>query len=293
MLAIQRLIYSLAYSVGLLLLIGLVACRPGEESTDASVKEDKVLAQVYNKMLYLSDMEGMFPLSCSKEDSSIIVTSFIERWVRDNVLMHQAERNIPSDLNIDELVRDYRSSLIRLNFEKNMVDILMDTLVTEAEMAAHYEKNKEQFQLSSTILRCYLIKVPKGIENMDELKRVWPGKTEEGFTDLLEFASRYADIYMLEDSSWYKVDDIAIQMPKGTITPGNLLVNKDITMEDSDFRYFFRAKEVVMAKKIAPMSYVKEQISKVILHDRKRKLLKEKKEEMYERELRKNNIKVF
>jgi hypothetical protein len=142
-------------------------------------------------------------------------------------------------------------------------------------------------------LRCYLIKVPKGIENMDELKRVWPGKTEEGFTDLLEFASRYADIYMLEDSSWYKVDDIAIQMPKGTITPGNLLVNKDITMEDSDFRYFFRAKEVVMAKKIAPMSYVKEQISKVILHDRKRKLLKEKKEEMYERELRKNNIKVF
>lgn len=292
MLAIDKFIHSLIYAVGLLLLVGLVACQ-SEKDTDDITKSDKVLAQVYNKMLYLSDMEGMFPENCSKEDSSMIVTSFIERWVRDNVLMHEAERNIPSDLNIDELVRDYRSSLIRLNFEKNMVDILMDTLVTEAEMMAHYEKNKEQFQLSSTILRCYLIKVPKGIENMNELKKLWPGKTEEGFTGLLEFASRHADVYMLEDSSWYKVDDIAIQMPKGAITAGNLSANKDITMEDSDYRYFFRAKEVVSAKKIAPMSYVKEQISKVILHDRKRKLLKEKKEEMYERELRKNNIKVF
>jgi len=284
-------IHSLSYLVGLLLLLNLVACRPGVE-TDKTV-EDKILAQVHNKMLYASTMEGMFPENCSKEDSSMIVTSFIERWVRDNVLMHEAERNISSDLNIDELVRDYRSSLIRHNFEKNMVNVFMDTLVTDAEMIAHYEKNKEQFKLSSTILRCYLIKVPKDTENLNELKRMWPGKTEEGFTGMLEFASRFADVYMLEDSSWYKVDDIALQMPKGTISPGNLSVNKDITMEDSDFRYFFRAKEVVRANKIAPMSYVKEQISKVILHDRKRKLLKEKKEEMYERELRKNNVKVY
>ena len=223
----------------------------------------------------------------------MIVSSFIQRWVRDNVLMHEAERNIPQDLNIDALVRDYRSSLIRLNFEKNMVDILMDTLVTNAEMMAYYEKNKEQFHLSTTILRCYLVKVPKDIEQLDELKRLWPGKTEEGYKGLLEFASRYANVYMLEDSTWYKMDDIALQLPKGSITSGNLSVNKDITMEDSESRYFFRVKEVIRANELAPMSYVEEQISKVILHERKIKLLKEKKEEMYERELRKNNVKVF
>lgn len=281
----------LKYIVGLLLLTFVIACQSGGDG--AVEKEDKILAQVYNKMLYLSDMEGMFPENCSAEDSSMIVSSFIERWVRDNVLMHEAERNIPKDLNIDELVRDYRASLIRHNFEKNMVDILMDSIVTDAELLAHYDEKKEQFRLSSTILRCHLIKVPKNIDNLSELKKLWKGKTDDEFTSLLAYATQNATVYMLEDSTWYKFENIALQLPKGSITRGNLSTGKDITMEDDEFRYFFRAIEVIGDKKIAPMSYVKEQISKVILHNRKSKLLKEKKEEMYERELRKKNVKVF
>ncbi|MFK7810320.1 MAG: hypothetical protein AB8F74_21125 [Saprospiraceae bacterium] len=281
----------ITHIVGVLLLTSIFACQSGEGNS--SVEGDKVLAQVYNKMLYLSDMEGMFPENSSKEDSTMIVNSFIERWVRENVLMHEAERNIPQNLNIDDLVRDYRSSLIRHNFEKNMVDILLDSVVTEAEMMQHYEQNKEQFRLSATILRCRLVKFPKDLDQLSEVKKAWPGRTEEGFKNLLELSARHANVYMLEDSVWYKKDDIALRLPKGIISTGNLSEGKDITMEDDNFRYFFKVNEIIKGGKVAPMSYVKDQISKVILHDRKLKLLKSKTEEMYERELRKNNIKVF
>jgi hypothetical protein len=267
-----------------------MACRSGETETKT---EDKLLAQVHNRMLYQSNLAGMFPEHCTAEDSSKIVANFIEKWVRDNVLMHEAERNLPKDLNIDELVRDYRASLIRHNFEKSMVNFLLDTIVSNEEKRAYYEKNKEHFSLSNTILRCHLIKVPKNIAGFDELKKLWRSKTAESFNALLELATKQASVYMLEDSIWYKIEDIAMQLPKGSISSGNLSEGKDIMLEDEGAHYFFRALEVIRENKLAPIAYVDDQISKVILHERKEKLIKEKREEMYQRELRKNNIKVF
>jgi hypothetical protein len=38
---------------------------------------------------------------------------------------------------------------------------------------------------------------------------------------------------------------------------------------------------------------VEDKAKRVILHQRKQKLLDEKKEEMYQRELRRNNVKVY
>ena len=69
-------------------------------------------------------------------------------------LMYEAERNIPKDLNIDELVRDYRASLVRFNFEEQLIAEKLDSSVSEAETKAFYENNKDQFQLESTILKC-------------------------------------------------------------------------------------------------------------------------------------------
>ena len=254
---------------------------------------DKVLAQVHNKLLYLSDMEGMFPENSSPKDSSMIMNAFIEQWVRDNVLMYEAERNIPSDLNIDELVRDYRASLIRHNFEKNMVDILLDSTITQQELTTYYQNNKEQYRLATTILRCHLIKIPKTATVIPDLRKRWNQNKPENYNTILDYCSNFAEVYMLEDSTWYKIEDIALQLPKGTLIPGNAQANREFTVEDADFRYFFRILESVEKQDIAPLSYVKNQASKVILHNRKIDLLQVKREEMYERELRRNNVKVF
>ena len=110
---------------------------------------------------------------------------------------------------------------------------------------------------------------------------------------MVEYCNTYAVAHVLEDSKWTPVDEIAQQLPDGTITVNNVSSKKDFTQRDGDFIYFFKAFEVISRKQIAPLSYIEDQASKVILRQRKLKLLKEKKEEMYEREIRKNTIKVF
>lgn len=273
---------------GLMLLLGLTACSSGEPNP-----ENRLLAKVNNKTLYLSDMDGMFPPGTRPEDSTLIIDAFTQRWIREAVLLDEAERNIPSDLNIDKLVRDYRASLIKHNYEKILVEELLDSTIAEAELKEFYEKNKEQYQLETPIVRCFFIKVPLPVPKQDELRSIWNDKDPARLKDLVAYCSQYAVAHLLEDSTWYDMEDIAVELPPGTLTPSNIDSKREFTQQDNEFQYFFRLFELKNRKDIAPLSYIEDQARKVILHKRKLELLKSTRETMLEREMRRKNVEIY
>jgi SHS2 domain-containing protein len=274
---------------GLLMVSVLTQCQPAEEEKE----NDRLLVKVYNKSLYLSDMDGMFPEGTTNGDSTAIINAYVERWIREALLLHEAERNIPSDLNIDKLVRDYRASLIRHNYERILVEQLLDSMVTQTELTAFYENNKEQYQLETPIVRCYFVKAPLPVPEPAELRRLWNSNEPEDYEALVNYCNKYATAHLLEDSTWYNVEDLALNMPKGAITVNNIGSIKDFSQRDDQFQYYFKVFELKNIKEIAPLSYIEDQARKVILHRRKLKLLEDQKEEMYELEMRRNNIKLY
>ncbi len=256
--------------------------------------EDRLLAKANNKMLYLSELDGMFPERISAGDSALIISAYAERWIREALLLHEAERNIPSDLNIDKLVRDYRASLIRNNYEKILVEELLDSMVTQEELRAFYEKNKEQYQLETPIVRCYLVKVPLPVPESQKLRDLWSDSDDKKkFRELVNYCNGHAEAHLLDKGTWYSVDDIADQLPQGTLTPDNASTKLDFIQRDGRFEYLFKVFEVKNRKDIAPFAYIEEQARKYILHQRKGKLLEQKKEEMYERAMRRGNVQVY
>ncbi len=256
--------------------------------------EDKVLVKANNKMLYLSELDGMFPDGTSSGDSALIISAYAERWIREALLLHEAERNIPSDLNIDKLVRDYRASLIRNNYEKILVEELLDSMITQDELHAFYEKNKEQYQLETPIVRCYLVKVPLPVPEAEKLRDLWSGSdNKKNFSALVNYCNSHAEAHLLDKATWYSVEDIAEQLPNGTLTADNISAKLDFTQRDGQFEYLFKVFEVKNRKDIAPLAYIEEQARKYILHQRKIKLLEQKKEEMYERAIRRGNVQVY
>ena len=258
-------------------------------STDEGT--DAILASVQNKSLYLSELDGMFPEQTTTEDSVKIINAYVERWIRKSLLMQEAEKNIPKDLNIDELVRDYRASLVQYTYEQKLVEHELDSLITKRELNEFYEKNKEQYQLDAPIIRCNFIKIAQNAENLDEIRNLWQMNNPENNQNLINLCNKEAIEYLLADTIWYKVDIIAKELPKGTISSNNIGNRKAFIIQDNDFLYFFRLLELVNRKEIAPLSYIEDQASKVILHRRKVKLLEAKKEELYEQKT--SLIKVF
>ncbi|RMF31310.1 MAG: peptidyl-prolyl cis-trans isomerase [Bacteroidetes bacterium] len=272
---------------GLLLAAVIGACRPIAEERPG----DRLLATAYDKKLYLSDLEGMFPEGLGAEDSMLIIEAFVERWLRDAALMHEAENNIPSDLNIDRLVRDYRASLIQHNYERLLVEQLLDSVITRDELEAFYEANKEQFQLEAPVFRIELVKVPLEAPDQNALQRWWKNSAEH-LEDLRAYCRDNQGFCLLADSTWYQLEDLGRWLPAALLKERNLQPEKSTIQRLDGFLYLFRVLEEVPAGAAAPLDFVKPQAERTILHRRKLKLLHDMKEKMYQEAVRKNQVRI-
>jgi hypothetical protein len=265
----------------------LASCGGGDQH-----KNDRELAKVYDKTLYASEADGSISPGLNPQDSALMLSVFVQRWVSDQLLMYEAERNIPKDANIDKLVRDYRASLVRFNYEEQLIAQKLDSTVSETEVRQFYEANKEQFQLQSTILKCLVVKLPLSA-SQSEMNKYWNSRNPTDEVKLANFAKQWATLALLDRNKWYRLDEIAAILPQGTLSADNISSRKEGTLSERDSRYYYRVLESVRGKETAPFDYVKEQASKVILHKRKQELLENWKKDLYNNELRRGNIKVY
>jgi hypothetical protein len=255
-------------------------------------KEDKILAKVYDRNLYLSELEGIVPEQTLPADRALLVSAYVQRWIREQLMMYEAERNIPKDLDIDELVRNYRASLVRYNFEEKLIAEKLDSTVSNDELLAYYESNKDQFQLESTILKCLILKIPTEAPQ-NEINKLWYSRNPSDEIRLNAYVKQWASLALLDKNKWYTLQELAALLPKGTLTTDNVSSRKDGTVSDGDSRYYYRVMEVVQGKTTAPFDYARDQALKIIQHRRKQELLENWKQELYQKELRRENIKIL
>ena len=65
-------------------------------------KEDPVVAQVYQYKLYASEVRNSMPVGLSQEDSLTLVRDFIDSWVKEKLVLHEAEKNLtPREKNFE------------------------------------------------------------------------------------------------------------------------------------------------------------------------------------------------
>lgn len=276
-----------AATAALLLLI--LAC--GDAASDEV--DDRLLARVHDKELRLSDLEGMFADNATAEDSALVIQAFVNRWSRDAAIQWEAERNLPPDFNIDRLVRDYRASLVSSHYEEILVGSRIDSTVTRQELEAYYEAHKSQYQLERPIVRCYFIRVPYPLQDEAALQRLWNNGRVRDSVALRAYCDRFAEVALLEADDWYSLDDVAAQLPEGVLTAGNVDKKGEFSMREGSYRYYFRLLEVKPRLEIAPLRYVEEQARRVILHNRKSRVLRAAREEIFDREVRRKNIETF
>lgn len=257
--------------------------------------EDPLMAQVFDKKLFASEVNSVIPETMDSTERILARNAYVDRWIKENVLLHEAEKNIPPDLQIDRLVKDYQASLVMLQYEKSVAESLLDTVISDQELESYYEANKSQYQLESTIVRCHFIKIPRTLDDrtIKKIENSWKSDKTADFRDLVSLSTTFAETYYLSDSIWYKLDVISQEMPQGSISLSAIRNNKVFQLTNDDYYYFLKILDVKDKTEIAPLAFIQEQASRVILHKRKIELLEKLKEDLYQRAVSRNNIKIF
>lgn len=269
----------------IVLLFFIYACEQKQETQDPN---DPLLASVYDQKLYLSDIKPLLQTESSPEDSIQYTHALIEKWSRDAILMHEAERNIPADLDIQKMVNDYRSSLILMTYKQQLVERELDTLVTDAQLSAYYEEHKDQYVLDEPILKCILLKINKNEDQFEQVDKNWKDKK---YDEVLNMEARGFDLRLTSDE-WFTWKDINALIPKGFWSYNDLKSKNPKSKSAGNYKYFIKVEEYVDKNKVAPLSYIEDQVTKVILHKRQTELLDNLMENLYEKYANNNNVKI-
>ncbi len=250
---------------------------------------DILLASVEERKMYFSDIEGMISAS-NEQDSLAQLNSFIEAWLSRNVVLNEAEKKIPRDLDIDKLIDDYRSSLILHNYRQELIRKDLDTTISASQEEEYYNKNKDQYLLAEAICKARIVKVADDAKRIERFYKNW----KKNDTSAMNIYIRENAIFDLtNDNEWHTIDHYLSFLPDKKFKAKDFSKKGDIQKHDTSFEYFIKVHDYKNQNEIPPLSYVREQMRKVIIHQRKKDLLEKIEKNLYQNYLQSNKIKVY
>ena len=137
--------------------------------------DNEILAIVNTEKFFKKDLTILLPQNINKIDSQLLVKSYIQDWAVKKLLLEKAENNssLETVIQIDDLVKDYKESLLINNYKEQLVKQKLDTVVTEEELEEYYFLNKENFKLNEELVKIKFLCVNNTINDKKEILRLF------------------------------------------------------------------------------------------------------------------------
>lgn len=255
-------------------------------------KPSEIIAIVNTNKLFKEDLIGVFPNNISKEDSIVMAKSFINDWAIKNLFLSKAEANISLDdvKRINELVKDYRESLLINSYKETLIKQRLDTVIGEVELGVFYDKNKDNFKLNEELVKIKYLHYDHNIINQKEFVKLFQSDKIEDLENLekQQLSFKY---YQFNDSIWTRIDNVLLKLP---FSKENLLnKTKFLEKKDSLGVYLVAIKDVLVRNDTAPLNYMKPNMKQMILHQRKIQLIRDLEKILVKDATKNNNFKVY
>jgi len=259
-------------SIGLSFFVGLfLFCSCGGDSAEKS----KVLASVGSEELTMEEVMPFIPDQASKEDSAAFVRNFVDMWIRETVIVLQAEKTLPEEVrNVDARLANYRRSLLIYEFEKTYAAQKLDTVVTEEEIEKHYTENKADFKLADYIVKVLYVKLNKDQEGKEKVVKWYKSTDQDDLLQLEKFCSENAVSFYNEAESWIFFNDLLKEVPLKIEDKVSFLKNtKHVNFDDEEFSYYLAIYDYQLKDDYSPLGLERDNIKSRILNARKTELI--------------------
>ena len=259
--------------------------------------DDRVpVARVNDSYLYQEDINGVVPEGASKEDSTLLVNAYINRWARQLLLMDGALVNLYEEKQneFSKLVEQYRSDLYTKAYLEALVIKSIDTVVNPNEAEVFYEANKESFKLNDDLLQFRYISLPLNPINLDTIKNRFQ-RFKNKDKRYLDSISVQFKAYSLNDSLWVKFSQVAEKVPVVSFENKDQLLKKTnfLQLKDSLNLYLMQVNDVRLQNDYAPLDYVKPSIRQIVINKRKLELIKQLENDITKDAIENNKFQIY
>ena len=266
--------------IGIASLLLLAGCDYFQKSS-----KEVVVAECYGKYLYESDLKGIIPEGASIMDSIQYASTFIDSWIRREVLIHQAESNLNmEELDLKKQLEEYRNSLVIYAYETQLINQKLDTLISEDEIAEYYEQHKEDFQLRNTMVRVAYVIIPEDSKQKATFQKLMSDPDTLLLQNIDVLAMYYAAKSYLDVDHWMRLDELTNIVPIEIFNAESFLKkNRFVCFDMNEHTYMVRFVEYLLEESTSPLEMVRDNIKSVILAQRKQAMLERMKTSLYEK----------
>jgi hypothetical protein len=248
----------------------------------------KPIARVDDKYLYPADISGIIKPGTSAKDSILIVKNYISDWIHQQVLVAKAAENVEVDKKeLDKKIEDYKESILIYQYENEIVNQKLDTIVTDKQLDDFYALHKDEFTLRNDLVRLTYIKIPTAQSDIANIRRMFVDPSVNAL-QVQEVCKKANLSSSFDESNWISADFFPPNMQQSfSKTKGYL------EQHDSLFTYLSQVKEFLPKGNASPKSYVKDQIFKIVVNQRKVEMIKTLREDLYKEALQKGDFEII
>lgn len=256
--------------------------------------DEDPLARVGDYYLYMKDAMEAINFS-NNSDSSQLIETYVDNWVRDQLLIQKALQNLPeSDIDFNKQLESYRNSLIVYAYENQLVFQKLDTLIDEEIMEKYYKNNSANFELRETIFQGRYIQFIAAAPHQDSLDIWLKGHLLEDNEKLESYCTQFSTRYQLDTLAWTSFATLAKFLPEKNAKTLFYKVHTGYNMiKDSTIFLKMDVRKKMVTGEIAPLEYVIPQIKSIIRNKRKIELIAKAKEEIFEEATLKKSYEVY
>lgn len=266
----------------------LAACNWGEDRAE-------LIAEIGDKQLTWKELREVIPDNSSSEDSASLADHYINDWVTKQLIISKAESSLPEELqSFEEMIENYRSSLLIYAFEQEWVRQKLDTIVSEQEIEQYYNENEKNFQLKDYILKVKFTAIAADSKFIPQLKKLFNSTKPEDFVKWEQLCVEVGAGYYFNEEEWMKWDEFIKQIPLEVYdVEGFLKKKKTIEFEKDNNLYLISVTDYQLTGSKSPLSFERDKIRGMIINKRKLMLLETMRKDLNEKAQQDGVVKLY
>ncbi len=276
------------------ILLNLNRCGVG---TFRNTDRETVVARVGDTYLYLEEMKAQMPEHYKAEDSSQLSQAIVNQWVQEQLLIQQAEEQLPDSLqDFERQLNIYRNSLLIHTFKQKWIASHLDTIVNAQEIEDFYLSHQKEFLLKQNIIRFAYVKVPIVDNTIDSISYLVQNITDTAIdrTHLESLCAERAYDNFLNTEQWIPLNEVAQQIPLEMYNQETFLKNNHfIRIKDYPFWHIIHITDFKVKEDISPLEFERGRIKNIIIQQRENQLLRKLSSDIYNNAINNNQLEFY